>query len=202
MSSVASRVLRRVRAKPVGSVFVPIDFLDLGGRDAVDQALSRLARSGSIRRVKRGVYDRPKQNPRIGTLSPRLPDVAAAIARSTGSRLQLAGAQAANQLGISTQVPARLTYLTDGTSRTVRVGKHLEIEFRRVSPRTLVGAGTAVGAVIQALRYVGRAGVTAEVVTRIRSALTDRDRRDVGSHLHAAPAWMHRSLRAIAAGSA
>jgi hypothetical protein len=193
--SVHGQILARVR-RP-GSVFVPSDFMDLGSRAAVDQALSRLVRAGILRRLARGIYDRPKRHPRLGALSPSLPVVAAAVARSTRSRLQVSGPQAANQLGLSTQVPARLAYLTDGPTRAIRVGSR-RIEFRHASPRTLAGAGTAAGVVVQALRYLGRDGITPEVVARVRNALRQDDRRAVGKHVSRAPAWMRPPLLAIA----
>ena len=197
MKSIQEQILSRIRTKRRGTIFVPMDFLDLGGRAAVDQALSRLVRNGDLRRVARGVYDRPVQHHRLGALSPSLASVAAAIARSTGSQLQVSGAQAANLLGLSTQVPARLSYLTNGATRMIRVGNQV-IDFRRASPRALAGAGTAAGLVIQALRYLGRGGVTADVVVRIRSVLADKDRRAVGKHILSAPAWMHSALQTIA----
>lgn len=177
---------------------VSADFLDLGGRAAVDQALARLARAGSIRRLARGVYDYPEIDPRLGALAPSLARVAAAITRSTGSQLQVSGAQAANQLDLSTQVPARLVYLTDGPSRTVCVGNRA-IEFRHAAPRTLAGAGTAAGVVLQALRHLGRDGVTPSVVARVRRALRADDRAGLIRHEAVAPAWMRPALKAIAA---
>jgi hypothetical protein len=197
LSSVQDRVLARIQAAGRGSVHVPADFLDLGSRAAVDQALSRLVRPGTIRRLARGVYDLPNHHRRLGPLSPSLPQVAAALARSTGSQLQVSGAQAANQLGLSTQVPARLVYLTDGPSRTVRVGNR-SIDFRHASPRTLAGAGTAAGVVIQALRHVGRAGVTDAAIARVRAVLRGDDRAALQAHVSHAPAWMRAALRGIA----
>lgn len=195
--SVRDRIVGRVRASEPGTVFVPTDFLRLGSRAAVDQALSRLAGAGILRRLARGVYDHPRRHPQLGVLSPSLPLVASAIARATGSRIQISGLQAANQLGVSTQVPARLVYLTDGPTRSIRVGNRV-IEFRHASPRALTGAGTVAGVVIQALRYAGRAGVTPDVVARVRKALRDPDRRAVLRHASRAPAWMKLALLAIA----
>lgn len=197
MKTVQDQVLKRIRAKGRGAVHVSADFLDLGGRAAVDQALARLARAGTIRRLARGVYDFPKQDPRLGTLSPSLARVAAAIARSTGSQIQVSGAQAANQLGLSTQVPARLVYLTDGPTRTIQVGNRA-IAFRHAAPRKLAGAGTAAGVVMQALRHLGRDGVTPDAVARIRQVLRKVDRAAVSRHAAMAPAWMRPALNAIA----
>jgi hypothetical protein len=195
MPSVRTRII--ARTKTPGSVFVPSDFLRLGSRAAVDQALSRLVREGVFRRLARGIYDRPRRHPRLGALSPSLPLVAAAIARATRSRLQVSGLHAANQLGLSTQVPARLAYLTDGSTRAIRVGGRV-IEFRHASPRTLVAAGTAAGVVIQALRYVGRDSITPDVVARVRKALRGKDRRALGKHVSRAPTWMRPPLLEIA----
>jgi len=194
--TVQGQIRARIRAKPRGSIFVPGDFLDLGGRAAVDKALSRLVRDGALRRVARGVYDRPKEHPRLGALSPSLPAVAAAIARSTGSRIQIPGPQAANQLGLSTQVSARISYLTDGATRAIRVGNR-EIHFRHASPRALAGAGTGAGLVMQALRHLGRDAITADVISKLRGKLRVDDRKAVAEHVPLAPAWMRPALRAI-----
>ncbi len=197
MKSVQAAVLSRVRKQRPGAIFVPADFLDLGSRAAVDQALSRLVRANVIRRLSRGVYDRPKRHPRLGALSPSLPKVAAAMARSTGSRIQVHGARAANQLGLSAQVPAQLVYLTDGATRTVRVGRRA-IGFRHASPRALVGAGTTAGLVLQALRHLGPDGISSDVVATLRSKLRDRDRAALKKYVRHAPAWMRPALKAIA----
>ncbi len=156
-------------------MFVPKDFLDLGGRAAVDQALSRLARRGDIRRLGRGLYDYPRVSPRLGALAPRPDAPARAVARRTNSRLQVSGAQAANALGLSTQVPARLVYLTDGATGSLQVGNQT-IVFRHASPQRLLGTGTPVGTVLQALRYLGRNGVDQRAIRLIANRLTAADK--------------------------
>jgi len=125
-------------------VFTPSDFLDLTERPAVDQALSRLASSGKVRRLARGLYDLPKLHPKLGPLSPDPDDVACALARETGSKLQIAGARAAHLLGLTTQVPAQSNYLTDGPSRRVALGKRV-VDLRYSSPKHLILPGSAAG---------------------------------------------------------
>ena len=138
VTSVPDRIMRRARAGGRGGVFTPSDFLDVAARSAVDQALSRLVKNGKLRRLACGLYDFPKVHPKLGPLSPELPDdVAQALARETGSRVQIAGARAANALGLSTQVPARSTYLTDGPSRRVVLGKRV-VDLRHASPKHLI----------------------------------------------------------------
>ena len=113
--------MKRARSAGRGGVFTPSDFLDVAGRAAVDQALSRLVKSGTLRRLTRGLYDYPKVHPKLGALSPTPDDVAQALARETGSHVQIAGARAANALGLSTQMPA--TYVIDSiNARNVAQG--------------------------------------------------------------------------------
>lgn len=195
--SVANKILSRIRRKGQGIVHTSKDFLDLGGRVAVDHALSNLAKKGLIRRLSRGVYDYPKVNPRLGTLTPPPDAVAKALAKKTRSDLQVSGAYAANQLGLSTQVPARVVYLTDGRSKRVRVGRQT-IELRHASPKNMATAGKPSGMVIQALRHVGRDNVNDEVIDRIKSALSDEDRAALRHDVDKAPDWMRPILTRLA----
>ena len=198
----AERIARRVRSSREGSVFVTGSFLDLGTRAGVDQALARLARQGTIRRLARGIYDRPRTNARLGiALAPAPDEVARAIAGSEASRLQVAGAQAANVLGLSTQIPARIVYLTDATPRTIRIGEQALV-FRHASPRQMATAGCVSGTVIQALRYIGKRNATEEVVERLRRTLSVRDKTILMKDRLYAPGWIQPILERIAATSA
>src|SRR5260221_9602211 len=104
---ISTRIFRRIQAHGRGFVFTPADFADLGSRASVDQTLSRLARRSRIRRLSRGVYDYPRVSSDLGPLSPTTDSIAHAVARQTHSVAQVGPAQAASQLGLSTQVPAR-----------------------------------------------------------------------------------------------
>ncbi|HEV2501851.1 MAG TPA: DUF6088 family protein [Mesorhizobium sp.] len=188
--------MKRVRSGGRGGVFTPSDFLDINSRAAVDQALSRLAKHGKLRRLARGLYDFPKVHSQLGLLSPAPDDIADALARETGSQVQITGARAANALGLSTQVPARSSYLTDGPSRRVVIGKRV-VDLRHASPKHLIAPGSAAGTVVQALRHVGpvRAADVAHVAARRLSA---NDKKALATGVHQAPAWMRPTLVAIA----
>jgi predicted transcriptional regulator of viral defense system len=188
MKTTAEKILQRIRKRGRGSVYVTQDFLDLGARAAVDQALSRLTRRGELRRLSQGLYDFPKLHPRFGTLSPDPSAIAQAAARKTGSRIQVSGAQAANSLGMTTQVPARLVFLTDGPSKQIRIGAQV-IALRHVSPRNMAGAGKTSGAVIQALRHLGRDAIDDGVVARLKKTLSDDDKAALRVDA-AAPDWV------------
>lgn len=196
IASVPDQIMRRARARGRGSVFTPTDFLDVAMRATVDQALSRLVKNGKLRRLARGLYDFPKVHAQLGALSPAPDDVAQALARETGSQVQIAGARAANALGLSTQVTAKNTYLTDGPSRRVVLGKRV-VDLRHASPKHLIAPGSPAGTVVQALRHLGpvRAADVAQVAA---GRLTANDKRTLAATAVQAPAWMRPTLVSIA----
>lgn len=195
--SIDSRIVAAIHSRGRGSVFVPADFLDIGSREAVDIALHRLARKGTIRRLARGVYDFPKEHPVLGCLQPSAEAVAKALAGRDRTRLQPAGAYAANALGLSEQVPAKAVFLTDGPSRTVRIGP-TTIQLRRTTPRNMAAAGRLSGLLIQALRELGEEHVTRERREHLRRTLPAQERRELIKDLRLAPAWMHPIFRELA----
>ncbi len=196
LTSVPDKIMKRVRAGGRGGVFTPSDFLDMAGRAAVDQALSRLAKGGKLRRLARGLYDFPKVHPKFGPLSPASDDVAQALARETGSQVQIAGARAANALGLSTQVPAKSTYLTNGPSRRVVLGKRV-IDLRHASPKHLIAPGSLAGTVVQALRHLGPVRAT-DVAYVAAHRLSASDKKTLATSAPQAPAWMQPTLVSIA----
>jgi hypothetical protein len=195
--SIESRIVYRIRGSGRGSVVVPKDFLDLGSRAAVGLTLHRLAKKGLIRRLARGVYDFPKQHPLLGTLSPSAETIAHALAGRDHTRLQPAGAYAANALGLSEQVPAKAVFLTDGPSRTVKIGP-MTIQLRRTTPRNMAAAGRLSGLLIQALRELGKDHVTPAHVARLKRTLSAEQRGELLKDLTLAPAWMHPIFRQLA----
>src|SRR5947209_5666609 len=195
--STDSQILERVHGWGRGCVFVPSDFLDLGSRQAVDLVLHRLTKKGTIRRLARGVYDFPKQHPVLGLLSPSADTVAQALAGRDYTRLQPAGAYAANALGLSEQVPAKVVFLTDGPSRTVKIGP-LTIHLRRTTPRNMATAGRLSGLLIQAFRELGKDHVTPAQVAYLKRTLPANERRELLRDLRLAPAWMHAIFRELA----
>lgn len=195
--SVDAKILAAIHRRGRGSVFVPADFLDIGSREAVDVVLHRLTRKGTIRRLARGVYDFPKQHPVLGALQPSAEEVAQALAGRDHTRVQPAGAYAANALGLSEQVPAKAVFLTDGPSRTVKIGAST-IQLRRTTARNMAAAGRLSGLLIQALRELGKEHVTPERRQHLKRTLPADQRRELLKDLRLAPAWMHPIFRKLA----
>jgi hypothetical protein len=193
----------RIAAQQRG-IWTPIDFLDLGPRAAVDKALQRLTRDRTLSRVDRGLYYRPDTNTLTG--KPTTPDVRAivdAIARRDQTRVVVDGLTAANDLGLTTAVPARVTVLTDARLRPIKLGKQ-QIMFKPVAPSRLYWAGRPAMRVVQALYWLhdvlhsDRAGV----LRRLRALVNDPDhgapiRDDLRMGLHTLPTWMQSLVREL-----
>ena len=180
-----------------GSVILSSDFLDLGSRESVQRALARHAAKGRLRKVVRGVYELPVPDDKHGP-QPTSPDaLASALARRDDVRIQPSGAHAANLLGLSTQVPVRLAFLTDGPSRTVKLGNR-KLVFKRASPRLMATAGRIGGTVISALRWLGERNVGDEVVAVLRRRLDAEQKRQLEKDLRFAPSWVARVMHRVA----
>lgn len=190
MQPIDEKLLSRIYGSGRGSAFTPNDFLDLGGRGAVDKALSRLATKGTIRRLARGLYEYPREHPELGVLSPDIERVTKALAGKDRIRLQPAGAYATNLLGLSEQVPAKVVFLTDGPSRTVKIGRQ-EIQLRLTTPRNMAAAGRLSGLLMQAFRHLGQAHITPERMEHLKRTLPAKERQLLLKDLRLAPAWMH-----------
>jgi hypothetical protein len=198
MRGLTQRVLKRAKAASLGSALTAKAFADLGNRAAVDQALGRLAKAGKIRRISRGIYDIPKTHPTLGPLSPDPDAVARAIAAQAGYRLQPTPARAANVLGLSSQVPAQIVYLIDGSSRKITVGNQI-IHFKHAGPRALLGAGTPAGVALQAIRAFGPDHLTAGVIQQLRQSLPSDAKIGLKKLAHYAPQWMASAIDAVTA---
>jgi hypothetical protein len=180
-----------------GKVFIPKDFRDLGSRDATDQSLSRLVKRGEIERLGRGLYHHPQMNERLGIpLAPDPDEIADALGRQTGSCVVPSGAVAANRLGLSTQVPAKPVYLTDGRTRQVRIGS-TTIQLRHAAPKELPVGHRTSAMVFQALRYLGQAAVDDRVITRLRGSLSAEQRQELLRDARYTTDWIAAVVRQV-----
>ena len=168
MTSVASKIMKRVTVHPSRAwVWTPKDFLDLGSRGTVDQALSRLVQAGRLRRVGRALYDVPRISNVLKRPAPVDLDAAiAALARRDGVRIMPDGLVATNQLGLTNAVPAKISYVTDGHSRTLKIDGRT-VQFRHAGPNVMRWAGRPAAPVVQALRWLGPDAAADERVASI-----------------------------------
>ena len=198
--SIADRIMTKVAARPIGQwVCTPKDFLDLGSREAVDQALSRLVKAGRLRRVGHGLYDRPRISKVLKRPAPVDMDAAiAAVARRDGVRIMPDGLAVANQLGLTNAVAARISYVTDGHSRALKIDGRT-VRFRHAGPGVMRWAGRPAAAVVQALRWLGPGTATdAHVVSILNRNLPDHVKVDLLHHRRDLPGWALPLARSLA----
>jgi len=163
----------------------------------VDLSLSRLVKKGILRRLARGVYVYPEKNRLLGELSPRPEEVAKALARRGAQKLLPSGAFAANLLGLTEQVPAKVEYLTDGPSRTAMI-RNLPVVLKQSTPARLATAGRVSGTVAQALRFLRKEQVDDSVVARLRERLSEGDKEQLIRDIPLVPAWVGAVFRKVA----
>jgi hypothetical protein len=198
-----SHIDSRVTAEP-GKVWTPVDFLDLGPRAAVDKCLQRLTADGQLTRIDRGLYYRAGTNTLTG--KPTTPDVRAivdAIARRDQTRVVVDGMTAANDLGLTTAVPARVIVLTDARLRPIQIGNQ-RIVFQTVAPSRLYWAGRPAMRVVQALYWLQDllGSDNAQILLRLGAILKDPAhgdsiRDDLRQGLHTLPIWMQSIVRQL-----
>jgi len=199
-----ARILDRMRRDSLIRVWTPNDFLDLGSRAGVDKALQRLAADSMVRRIDRGLYDLPRVNQLTG--KPASPDYTAvidAVARRDKIRLLLDGLTAANQLGLTTAVPGRVTVHTDARLRPIQLDK-LKVDFKLTAPSRLYWAGRPGMRVVQALHWL-RDMPSADqdaILHRLRKILWNPAsgaamRDDLRNGLDALPQWMRDTVEAL-----
>jgi hypothetical protein len=143
------------------------------------------------------VYDFPKEHQVLGPLTPSAETVAQALAGRDRTRIQPAGAYAANTLGLTEQVPAKMVFLTDGPAKTVKIGP-MTIQLRRTTPKNMEAAGRLSGLLIQALRELGQEHVTPERREHLKRTIPLEKRRELLKDLRLAPTWMQPIFRELA----
>ena len=198
MQTMRDQIVARIERLGEGKAFSAKDFLDIASRGTIDMALGSLARSGTIRRIRRGLYDMPRVNPRLGgKLSPDIDEAAQAIARRQRWKIVPEGAWAANLLGLSTQVPAKIIYLTDGPNNEVLIGRR-SIHFKHARPKAMAGLEGKFALVVQALRYLGKEGVGAREIQTLRTALSPAEKRRLVKDTRFGADWIYEVAKRIA----
>jgi len=194
LESVDSKIIAKIKKAKRGSLFFIEDFLNLGTSKAVSKALERLVEKEDLSRVSRGIYSRLRIDPILGAISPTTEEIAEAVRRRDKARIIPTGILALNALGLSTQVPMNLVYLTDGAARTVQIGKR-KIVFKKTSPRNLAAIGSISSLAIQALREIGKDKVTEDEINSILRQLEKEDPYRLQHDIKLAPEWIRIIMR-------
>lgn len=195
---IEAKVAERLQETPKGSVLFVSDFLDLGNPDSIKKALYRLTNEKSLLvRLAHGIYLLPKTDQELGILYPSTEEIAKAIARRDKARIIPTGVYALNRLGLSTQVPMKIVYLTDGATRSIKIGKRT-ISFKRTSPKNLMTTGEISTLAIQALKEIGQNNVDDDILKQLKVVLKKETQENILHDAKLAPAWINKILTKFA----
>lgn len=194
IESIEKQILKRISKAGRGVPFFAENFTSYGSPAAVRKALDRLTKAGKLNRVATGIYIRPKLDDVIGPVTPGIDELARAIAKRDHARISPTGVYALNQLGLSTQVPMNVVYLTDGAARKIKVGKRT-ITFKKTTPKNVSAIGETSRLVIQALRTIGKDKVTDDTIKHVQGILKREDRNRLVHDIRLAPAWIREIIK-------
>jgi hypothetical protein len=194
MKSIDDQIFIKIKKAKGGSLFFIEDFLHFGSSEAIRKALERMVKKKEISRVSRGIYARLKTHDIFGEIQPSTEEIAYAIAKRDKARVIPTGVLALNALGLSTQVLMKFVYLTDGSARTVKIGKH-SIKFKKSSPRSFRAIGDISKLVIQALKEIGKENVTNDEIEVLLKHLNKQEKHILEHDIKIAPEWIRIIMR-------
>ena len=192
MQSVENKILSVIKSKKYGTILFASDFADAGERKTINKAFERIALSGKIIRLARGIYCKPKVDIEFGfgVIYPSVDDVAQAIAQRDKCRIVPTGDTALNKLGLSTQVPMNAVYLTDGTPRRIKIYNGRGILFKHVVPKRLDFKSELIMLITFALQTLGQGNVSEEQFSRIKQLLSNEPKERIAEDLKLIPGWI------------
>ena len=191
---IKNKILSKIKKAKRGTLFFSDNFSSIGNIETIRRTLNRLVEEGEIDRVTAGIFVRPNIDKVIGKITPKIEDIADAIARRDKAKIVPTGAYALNRLGLSTQVPMKIVYLTDGSARNIKVGNYT-ITFIRTSPKSVATIGKISRLAIQALKSIGKDNVSQAQIEHIQNALLKEKEAYLEHDLRIAPAWIKEIIR-------
>ena len=177
-----------------GEVFFISDFTDLGTYEAIRKSLQRLTTEDKIKRIAKGVYFLPEKHEQLGILYPHAEEIAKAIAKRDKARIIPTGSTALNILGLSTQIPLKAIFLTDGSARQIEIGNQT-IQFKKTNPKNLSIEHRLTNLIIQALKAIGEKKITQGQINKIHKAINESGEQDIiYRYLKNAPIWIQKVI--------
>lgn len=191
--SIHNQIEEKIKSLKKGSILFIADFIEFGTAENVKKVLLRLEKKEVLIRLAHGIYLYPKKDKILGTLYPSTEEIAVAIAKRDKARIISTGVQALQQLGLSTQVPMNVVYLTDGAPRKIKVGKRT-ITFKKTTPKNLTIKDKKLNIVIQALKELGKENVDENAKQKIKKVLQQMTIESIKEDSVAAPTWIRNTI--------
>jgi len=192
MMTVSKQIEATINRMPKGSLIFIDDFVDKFEYETARKALQRLHNSEHIMRLNRGIYYKPKESELLGIIEPSAEQIADAIAKRDKARIIPTGSYAQYRLGLTTQIPMNVVYLTDGSPRKIQVGNQ-KITFKKTSPKNLAVDHALTSLIIQGLKEIGEGNVESNHMTQIQEIIEkSNESKKIREKIKFAPVWIQK----------
>ncbi|MBP3944519.1 hypothetical protein J5U18_13330 [Sphingobacteriaceae bacterium WQ 2009] len=193
MESSKNQIQTKISKSSFGEIFFLDDFVKYGSSENIRKVLSRLEQDGVVIRLAQGIYLKPKKDPLLGIIYPTTEEIAKQIVQRDKARIAPTGVMALFLLGLTTQIPLKAVYLTDGSQREIKIGKR-SIKFKKTVPRSFAIKDGLLHLIVQAFKEVGQEGVTEDFLEKITSAIRRLESKVVDTQLRFAPVWIQKII--------
>lgn len=198
MENISSNIYNRILQFNSDYVFIANDFFDISNYETVRKTLNRLTAQGKIRRILKGIYYNPKYIDIIQEYeAPSINEVAIAIARKYNWTIAPSGNTALNLLGLSTQIPAKWSYISDGRYVSFLLDNNITIEFKHRTNGEISNMSTLTAMIIQAIKTIGKDKITDEEIQHLQKKLSDKDKKNVLEESKTTSAWVYSIIQKI-----
>ncbi len=198
MESIEDKILNKLYRRGKGYAFSSSDFIKEFPINNIEKALSSLAQKGKIRRLTRGIYDYPEYSPFLKKeLSPDIRQVADAISRKFNLKIEASGDTALNILGISTQVPGKYIYLSNGPKKTYRILNNISLEFKRSALKNIGFRHKESSLIVQALKSLGKENITDDVKAKIKERIDSKTCSNILEDTKTSDTWIYETIKQI-----
>ncbi len=193
LKSSNSQMITKVSKSSFGEIFFSDDFVKYGSAENIRKVLSRLEQEEVLVRLAQGVYLKPKKDPFLGIVYPTTEKIAQQIAQRDKARIAPTGTMALYLLGLTTQIPLKAVYLTDGSQREIKIGKRT-IKFKKTVPRSFAIKDELLHLIVQAFKEVGQKEVSQEFLQTITTSILRLNEKVVETQLRYAPVWIQKII--------
>jgi 6-pyruvoyl-tetrahydropterin synthase len=193
VKSSKNQIETKILKSSLGEIFFAEDFYAYGSPGNIRLTLFRLVNEGVLERLAQGVYLKPKKDPLLGVIYPTTEEIAKQIAQRDKARIAPTGVMALYLLGLTTQVPLKAVYLTDGSQREVKIGNR-SIKFKKTVPRSFAIKDGLLHLIVQAFKEVGQNKVTEEFIEKIKPSVAQLDSQVVQKQVKYAPVWIQKHI--------
>ena len=188
-----NKIQTKILKSSFGEIFFLDDFSKYGSSDNIRKVLSRLENEGLVERLTHGIYLKPKKDSLLGTIYPTIDEIAKQIAKRDKARIAPTGVLALYLLGLTTQIPLKAVYLTDGSQREIKIGNRT-IQFKKTVPKSFAIKDELIHLIVQAFKEIGQKEITDDFFNQIKPSILHLNEQVIQKQLKYAPVWIQKII--------